>query len=214
MGKEDDTPKKRFEKLREGYKTGKEEIRHSSPDIRYNPSAAYDKVNQFLKDTRHWGDNEIRNAQSQPKFYASLAAQADELMKIGSLPEFKGGGGYLLKGAELYIRIGREDRAIKKLQQIAKADKEEGNFERYRILTDFVEKYETQHRRKRSNGGGLVEKLSSFIFLLAGLFFMALPDFTTTGGFIGIGSGSTISFFLSLGLIIIGGVLFFKSFKK
>ncbi len=60
----------------------------------------------------------------------------------------------------------------------------------------------------------LTARVVASIFLLAGFFFMAVPDFTTTGNVIGNSAEADISFFLSLGLMIIGGVLLFQSLKK
>jgi hypothetical protein len=60
----------------------------------------------------------------------------------------------------------------------------------------------------------IATKVSSFIFLLVGLIFMAVHKFTATGNVIGAASSTSIPFFLSLGLMIIGGVLLFQSFKK
>jgi len=214
MEKEDNTSKKRFEKLREGYKSGKGEARHSSPDSRYSPQVTYNNVDRFLKDTAHWENDEIREVQSQPKFYASLAARADELMKIGSRPEFKDGGGYLLKGAELYMRIGRGNRAIKRLQRIAEADEKGGNFGRYKTITDFVKKYETQHQGKRSGEGSLAGRISAFVFLIVGLASMLVQDgLVQTGNIIGSGTKLDIPFLLSLLLMVIGGALLFISLK-
>lgn len=69
---------------------------------------------------------------------------------------------------------------------------------------------------EKRKDGSLVERLSAFIFLIAGFIFMVIPDFatTTTGNVIGSSSGATLSFFLSLGLMIIGGVLLFINLKK
>ncbi len=65
---------------------------------------------------------------------------------------------------------------------------------------------------------GLAVRVAASIFLLAGFIFMVLPDFTniaTTGNVIGTTvSTDTIIFFSSLGLMVIGGVLLFISFKK
>lgn len=71
-----------------------------------------------------------------------------------------------------------------------------------------------QRTKKHPLDSGLVEKLASLVFLIAGFIFLALPDFTTTGNIIGNSAGTNISFFLSLGLMIIGGVLLFQSFRK
>jgi len=60
----------------------------------------------------------------------------------------------------------------------------------------------------------ITTKVTSTIFLIAGLFFMAIPDFTTTGNVIGNSAGADISFFLSFALMIIGGALLFKSLRK
>ena len=72
----------------------------------------------------------------------------------------------------------------------------------------------SQKDSREPEKSGLIRKVSASVFLLAGLFFMAVPDFTTTGNVIGSSTGANISFFLSLALMIIGGVLLFRSFKK
>jgi len=65
----------------------------------------------------------------------------------------------------------------------------------------------------------ILEKVLSVIasvFLLAGLIFMTLPEFTTktTGNIIGSSAGVNIPFFLSIALIIIGGILLYKVLIK
>ncbi len=84
-------------------------------------------------------------------------------------------------------------------------------------ITPEGTKYLARHQRDKRHspkGTDLVGKVSSFIFLLAGLVFMTIPDLTTTGNVTGNSAGANLSFFLSSGLMVIGGVLFFISFKK
>ena len=68
----------------------------------------------------------------------------------------------------------------------------------------------------RKREGGLATRISAFIFLLAGLFLMAVPDSspTLTGNFIGASAETDASFFIALALMILGGFLLFKSLKN
>ncbi len=77
-----------------------------------------------------------------------------------------------------------------------------------RVGSQLAEELKAKRRKT------LAQVVSSITFLLAGLFFLTFPDFTTTGNVIGNSTGTDISFFLSLGLMIIGGFLLFQSFKK
>lgn len=98
-------------------------------------------------------------------------------------------------------------------------------------LNSFFNKYHLQYRfvpaegytldehtlafkKKDSSKSTLAERLTSFIFLLTGLFFLALSDFTSTGNVTGNSGFVDVSFFLSLGLMAIGGVLLFKVLNK
>ena len=62
----------------------------------------------------------------------------------------------------------------------------------------------------------LKEKIAAAVFIILGFVFMIFCDFgaTTTGNVISSSSGANLSFFLSLGLMVIGGVLLFQSFRK
>jgi len=76
-----------------------------------------------------------------------------------------------------------------------------------------IEKNRNKQRTQDSETS-LASRVTASIFLVAGFIFMIIPDFTATGNIIGSNSASNLSFFLSLGLMIIGGVLLFQSFKK
>ena len=71
-----------------------------------------------------------------------------------------------------------------------------------------------EEKRRQKRGSNLTQKVSAFIFLIAGFIFMVFPDFTTTGNVISSSSNIDISFFLSFVLMIIGGVLLFKSLRN
>ena len=76
------------------------------------------------------------------------------------------------------------------------------------------EEYERQQQAMKTHRVSLASRVAASIFLLAGFIFMAVPNPTTTGNAVGFGSPVDISLFLSLGLMVIGGVLLFKNLRK
>lgn len=86
-----------------------------------------------------------------------------------------------------------------------------GNEERQE-LQNLINKAR-RHKGRRKN---LATKLSAFIFFIGGLILMIASNFspTLTGNVVGSSIETNTSFFIALALMIIGGVLLFKSFKK
>ena len=136
----------------------------------------------------------------------------------------------LVEAAKAYVKAGKFFKAENMIDSVYNTEKKtlsyypftefpkgaigiSGNSEEGQEIYNLVNKA----KRNREKRGNLATRVSAFIFLLAGLFLMAIPDFspTLTGNFLGAsGNSADISFFIALALIILGGFLLFKSLKN
>lgn len=180
------------------------------------------EVSEDIKKARgYW--NSLPKEHRKIWFPPTLFESTEETRTVGFLRNIRRCGGTYTADWHQYEHPGGiSGSAVKALKELYEKDyvdlKEDRKNQKVTYTLNekgikYLARYQhnKEHPIKKSD---LVSKAFASILIVLGFVSMISPDFKNTGNVIGNLTGADVTFFLSLGLMVLGGFLLFKSSKE